>query len=93
MSLKPKNSLLVEGILLHEAETRHAVMFGALVPDRIMKANEDLWRAFSSKRYLADDEHEIELANAEMIALIKAHKESCGDLEEENCRRLWRSLG
>jgi hypothetical protein len=93
MSLKPKNRLLVEGILIHEAETRHAVMFGDKVPDRIMSANEELWRAFSSKRYLLESESEMELANSEMIGLIKAHRDSCGDTEEENCRRLWRPLG
>lgn len=93
MSQMSRNRLLIECILQQEAETRHAIMFGAKVPERVMTANEDLWRAFRAKMFMVDDEAEIELANAEMTGLIRAHKDSCGDSEDENCVRLWRILG
>ncbi len=92
MSHKTRNRLLVEGILQHEAESRHSAMFSP-TPEPGASANEALWEAFDSKECMVDSEEEMESANTEMVGLIRAHREACGDYEDDNCSRLWRLLG
>lgn len=81
--------LIVENILLHEAEIRHSAWLGERPPEDVASANEELWKSAKETMKVPECDEDAGPVIDRLLELVEAHRGSVASEPDDRTRTLW----